>query len=381
MGEEGEVSARMLVSNRYPSWRPSLLHSTKLSIHAITSAGEAQMQNLTLPSRNQRKLSKLHLDDLSAEAKRRLKWFDWHRQHGENVSLTCRHFGIARETFYRWKRRYQPAALSRLEDRSSRPKHCRQRQWTTAAVLSVQRMREEYIGWGKEKLRVLLSREGVNLSASTIGRILTYLKRTLKLREPLRRSLRRRRQWKRQYATRMPKGYAVRAPGDLVQMDTTEIKPEPGFLLKQFTTVDVVSRWSVPTVASNATASLATRALDELIDRAPFPIRAIQVDGGSEFMAGFEEACQQRGIRLFELPPRSPKLNGRVERANRTFKDEFYDCSSALPTVRDFAADLLRWEHVYNHIRPHQALGYLTPAEFLANWNATHPQEDLSRTS
>ena len=78
---------------------------------------------------------------------------------------------------------------------------------------------------------------------------------------------------------------------------------------------------------------------------------------------------------------RSPKLNGRVERANRTFKDEFYDCSSALPTVRDFAADLLRWEHVYNHIRPHQALDYLTPAEFLANWNATHPQEDLSRTS
>ena len=265
------------------------------------------MQNLTLPSRNQRKLSKLHLEDLSAEAKRRLKWFDWHREHGENVSLTCRHFGIARETFYRWKRRYQPAALSRLEDRSSRPKHCRQRQWTTAAVLSVQRMREEYIGWGKEKLRVLLSREGVKLSASTIGRILTYLKRTMKLREPLRRSLRRRRQWKRQYATRMPKGYAVRAPGDLVQMDTTEIKPEPGFVLKQFTTVDVVSRWSVPTIASNATASLATRALDELIDRAPFPIRAIQVDGGSEFMADFEAACQQRGIRLFELPPRSPK--------------------------------------------------------------------------
>jgi transposase InsO family protein len=339
------------------------------------------MQNLTLPSRNQRKLSHLHLEDLSAEAKRRLKWFDWHRQHGENVSLTCRHFGIARETFYRWKRRFRPTALSSLEDRSSRPRHCRQRQWTTASVLSVQRMREEYIGWGKEKLRVLLGRQGVNLSASTIGRILAYLKRTRKLREPLRRSLRRRRQWKRQYATRMPRGYIVRAPGDLVQMDTTEIKPEPGFLLKQFTTVDVVSRWSVPTVASNATAALATRALDQLIKRAPFPIRAIQVDGGSEFMAGFEEACQQRGIRLFELPPRSPKLNGRVERANRTFKDEFYDCSSALPTVRDFAADLLRWEYTYNHIRPHQALGYLTPAEFLTNFNATHPQEDLSRTS
>ena len=98
-------------------------------------------------------------------------------------------------------------------------------------------------------------------------------------------------------------------------------------------------------------------------------------------MAGFEEACPRRGILLFELPPRSPKLNGRVERASRTFKDEFYDCSSALPTVHDFAADLLRCEHVYNHIPPHQALGYLTPAEFLTNWNANHTQEDLSRTS
>ena len=74
-------------------------------------------------------------------------------------------------------------------------------------------------------------------------------------------------------------------------------------------------------------------------------------------------------------------LQYRVERANRTFKDEFYDCSTALPTVSDFAADLRRWERVYNTVRPHQALGYLTPAEFLANWYATHPEEGPSRTS
>lgn len=339
------------------------------------------MQNLTLPTWQQKKLARLFLGELSPKARRRLKWLDWHDRHDRNVSRTCRHFDIGRETLYRWLRRYDPFDLRSLEDRPSRPKRCRQRQWTTTAVLAVQRLREQYVGWGKEKLRVMLKREGIALSASTIGRILTYLKRTLKLREPLRRSIRRRRQWKRQYATRMPKGYAVRAPGDLVQMDTTEIKPEPGLVLKQFTTVDVVSRWSVPTVAGNATATTARRALEQLIDRSPFPIRAVQVDGGSEFMAQFEEACQARGIRLFELPPRSPKLNGRVERANRTFKDEFYDCSTALPTVSDFAADLRRWELVYNTIRPHQALGYLTPAEFLANWNATHPQEVLSRTS
>ena len=211
--------------------------------------------------------------------------------------------------------------------------------------------------------------------------MLRYLKDRGLLKEPLRRSLARRRQWKRQYATRKPKSYEAKAPGDIVQIDTMDVRPEPGVVLKQFTTVDVVSRWSVPTIASNATATLAARALDDVIARMPFPIKAIQVDGGSEFMAQFEEACQQKGILLFELPPRSPKLNGSVERANRTFREEFYDCSTATPTVAGFQADLLAHEHIYNHIRPHQALGYLTPAEFLANFNATQPKEDLSRTS
>lgn len=116
--------------------------------------------------------------------------------------------------------------------------------------------------------------------------------------------------------------------------------------------------------------------------RAPFPIRAIQVDGGSEFMADFEAACKARGILLFVLPPHSPKLNGRVERANRTYKEEFYDCSDAAPTVAGFRSDLRAWEHTYNHVRPHQALGYLTPAQFLETWRSAHPAEEvLSRTS
>jgi transposase InsO family protein len=27
------------------------------------------------------------------------------------------------------------------------------------------------------------------------------------------------------------------------------------------------------------------------------------------------------------------------------------------------------WNHTYNHVRPHQALGYKTPAEYLKSWN------------
>src|ERR1700741_3546587 len=82
--------------------------------------------------------------------------------------------------------------------------------------------------------------------------------------------------------------------------------------------------WDVVQAHTRATAQGATEFLDTLAHRMPFPIRALQVDGGSEFAAEFEQACQQRGFRLFVLPPRSPKLNGAVERANRTHREEFY---------------------------------------------------------
>lgn len=74
-------------------------------------------------------------------------------------------------------------------------------------VLAVRALRERYLAWGKLKLVVLLARQGPHLSASRVGRILGYLKRTRQLIEPLRRFSPRRRQWKRQYATRKPKDY------------------------------------------------------------------------------------------------------------------------------------------------------------------------------
>jgi hypothetical protein len=54
-----------------------------------------------------------------------------------------------------------------------------------------------------------------------------------------------------------------------------------------------------------------------------FPIQAIQVDDDAEFMAAFETACAVKGIRLFVLPPKSPELNGAVERANGAWRHEF----------------------------------------------------------
>jgi hypothetical protein len=101
-------------------------------------------------------------------------------------------------------------------------------------------------------------------------------------------------------------------------------------IFKQFTARDVVSRWDVIQAHTRATAFTAAQFLDTLLHRMPFPIRAVQVDGGGEFAAQFEAACQHRGLRLFVLPPRSPKLNGAVERANRTHTEEFYQVTLCL---------------------------------------------------
>jgi transposase InsO family protein len=304
--------------------------------------------------------------DLSRAAQVRLAWMDFHRRT-QNVALTCRHFGISRQTFYRWRKRYEPMDLASLEGRSHCPHRRRQPTWTLLLERRVLRLRLQFPRWGKDKLAVLLRRQGETVSTSMVGRILTRLKDSGQLREPLRLPVpgSRRRLRPRPYAVRKPRQYAVSRPGDLVEVDTLDVRPLPGVAFKQFTARDVVSRWDVIQAHGRATAFAASQFLETLLHRMPFPVRALQVDGGSEFAAEFELACQQRGLHLFVLPPRSPKLNGAVERANRTHTEEFYQvtpCSLKMPQLN---RELRQWEKIYNTVRPHQALGYLTPRQFL----------------
>jgi transposase InsO family protein len=304
--------------------------------------------------------------ELSKTARQRLRWFEFHERHGRNVSLTCRHFGMSRQTFYRWKARYNPLNLRSLEDRSRRPKRIRRPTAGPALVEAVIAMRRRWPRTGKYKLVVLLRREGIEVSASMVGRILGRAKARGYLREPVYTPYAaRKRRFKRPYATRKPKDYSIELPGDLVQVDTLDLRPLPGVILKHFTARDMVSRWDVVQVRGRATAGTAAAFLDSIAHRMPCAVKAIQVDGGSEFKAEFEQACRHRGIRLFVLPPRSPKLNAHVERAQRTHREEFYELTNAETTVAAMNQALMDWESVYNHLRPHQSLGYQTPSQFL----------------
>jgi putative transposase len=306
------------------------------------------------------------IKELSRQANQRLKWFDHYERGEHNARLTCRHFDISPQTFYRWKRRYDPMHLETLDDRSHRPRHVRQPTYSVELVEAVIRLREKYPRWGKDKLVILLPAEGYQVSASTVGRILRYAKGRGILKEPIPNYVSvRKRLRKRPYATRKPKDYQARQGGDIVQLDTLDLRPLPGVVLKHCTAHDVVSKWNVVSVHQQASAATAAHFLDILKDRMPFIIRAIQVDGGSEFESVFENECQQRGIRLFVLPPRSPKLNGGVERAHRTHTEEFYEVTDSSFELAELRQELLEWETTYNTVRPHQALGYLTPLRFL----------------
>jgi transposase InsO family protein len=303
----------------------------------------------------------------SREAKRRYKAIAWYEAHERNASRTARYFGVSRSTFHAWLKRYRESGQRGLEDRSRRPRKVRQATWDADVEARVLALRQENPRWGKDRLAAILNREGVKVSVSMVGRILTRLKREGRLlpattADPNIRSA----SYVRPHARRKPHDYVPQVPGDLVQVDSADVRwtglPQ---VYKHFSARDYISRWDVLGVYSRATASTAASFLEDLLQRMPFEVKAIQVDGGSEFKAEFEAACAAKGLDLFVLPPRSPKLNGRVERAQRTHKEEFYQVIEPPDGLDQLRSQLLLQEQRYNTYRPHQALGYQTPKEWL----------------
>ena len=321
-----------------------------------------------VPARLQRDLPQA--PTLSAEARFRLLCLEHAARAG--VREAARTFAVPVSTIYRWRRAYRPDDLTTLEPRSRRPHRTRRATWTAAQEQAVLALRRRYPRMGKLPLQVLLRRQGIALSASMIGRMLGSLRRRRLLREPHAVRVRRPRPV-RPYATRVPKDKRIPTePGALIQLDTMRLRPLPGVERRQFTAVDVVSRHAVVGVRATASAGTATAFLAELVARMPAPVRAIQVDGGSGFMAGFETACRDRGIALYVLPPRRPTRNGRVERLNGTARREFWECYEGELDLPSLQAALREWEVTYNTVRPHQALGYRTPSAVLSSQSFSH---------
>jgi len=298
------------------------------------------------------------------------------REAGWSARRASAKLGVSTATLYRWQGRINERGTSGLEESSRRPKRLRAVRWSVELIETVLEMREQYPRWGKEKLCVLLGREDMHTSESTVGRILSYLRKRGLIHDPprtVKAGIKRHK--KRPFALRKPKNYAVQLPGDLVQIDTLDVSLIPDKHFKHFTARDMTSRWDVLQVCKRATARNASLFLDTVQERMPFQVKAVQVDGGSEFMAEFEQACHEKNIRLFVLPPRSPKLNGCVERAHRTHVEEFYQVYADDWDIPVMNKVLEEWERIYNQVRPHHSLDNLTPKEYIqSNYPQCWPQ-------
>ena len=136
----------------------------------------------------------------------------------------------------------------------------------------------------------------------------------------------------------------------------------------EFSAIDPYTRILVSKLYSSPNSKNAKDFLiNHLIPTLPFNIKSIQVDGGSEFRKHFEEACKELNIELYVLPPYSPKYNGRIERSNRTIREEFYYKNKSLEycyRLGEINEQLQDYIYKYNNYRPHQALDFRTPMEY-----------------
>jgi putative transposase len=268
--------------------------------------------------------------------------------------------GVPRATLYRWQKAPVP--------KSRRPHRMRQKNWSPALRAEVERLRLDFPMWGKEKLGPILRDQGFTVSNATVGRIIESLVakgRVPRVGDLIRKATRKSQPNKRPHAIRKPKDVSFEKPGDVVQIDTLTVALTPNLAVKHFDAYDVHAKWTVAKPYRHATAQNAADFLDKVTAEMPWPIKAIQIDGGSEFMAEFETACAAKAIPLYVLPPRSPKLNGAVERCNGAWRYEFYAVVDLPNDIDKIAAHVDAFQHLYNHFRPHGALDGKTPNQYL----------------
>mgnify|MGYP001247204355 CR=1 FL=1 len=298
-------------------------------------------------------------DQLTERAKYKIKIIDWHRTHGKNTSLTSRHFGIGRMTLYRWLKRFNKCGVVGLNEYSRRPKNVRRPVTPWQVVDKTVQLRKQYPAWSKHKLRVLLEREGIRVSVSTVGRI---LKRKGLINK--KKSLKRKRAALRPKA-RFPKGLRINQEGQMIQIDTKHIMLVGGEKYYQFTAIDVLSKRRVLRIYPSESSRNGALFLKECIDSFPFPVLAVQTDNGAPFLKEFDKLCKELNIPHYFTYPRNPKQNTYVEISHGADEREFYQQGNICSILSVMRERIKEREYVWNNVRPHQALGQLTPSEYL----------------
>jgi transposase InsO family protein len=295
------------------------------------------------------------------EVRRRLAIIRHVEEVTGNVALTCRYDGISRQCYYTWYRRYQAHGVDGLRDRSKRPRVSPNA--TRTEVVGKTLSLRQHDHFGPARIATYLKRyHEIQISSSGVWRILKRLE--LNRLPASQRYQRHDRRWRR---------YEKPLPGHRVQLDVKFTQPlassSPSSPRRyyQFTAIDDCTRLRVLRIYPKRNQQTAIQFLDYLLERLPFRVEVIQTDNGPEFGASFHRHVLDKGAGHVCIKPRTPRLNGKVERSHRIDAEEFYRLLDGvvIDDAQVFNDKLQEWEDSYNDHRPHGSLGGQTPYERL----------------
>ena len=304
------------------------------------------------------------------------------RKHG--VAATSDAYGVSRATLYRWTQKLRDGngALEVLNGNTT-PHNRRRRAIDPRVESYLIEMRTKHPRIGKKKLGPLLRKQCVIWERaapceSTVGRILTDLKTRNLLPSYTRMTLYGktgtvvvRKQPKKRKKQRR-NGYQPEKAGELLELDTV-VYFINGIRRYLISAVDLHGRFAFAHAYKNPSSASATDFLKKLETVAPFPLVRLQTDNGSEFEKNFRRYVEDNRLIHFHTYPRHPKQNAHIERFNRTIQEEFANGHREI-LAYDLAAfnkALMDWLLWYNTERPHEALGLLSPLQFLVSMLST----------
>jgi transposase InsO family protein len=276
----------------------------------------------------------------------------------QNVACVCRRFGISRKSFYKWKRRHSDYGAAGLCDRPRTPRRS-PRATSRDVTRKILYLRQQY-RFGPGRIAAYLHRfHELTIAGSSVHRI---LKRHGMNRLPAS-------QTHRPYGRRWRR-YEKSRPGHRLQVDVKFLEriPETRRRLFQFTAIDDCTRIRILKIFDACNQRTAIQFVDEVLRRLPFRVLVVQTDNGAEFQSEFHWHLKSHDIQHVYIRPRTPRLNGKVERSHRVDDEEFYqllDKDGISDDIHLFNEKLREWEDYYNYHRSHGGLSGQTPYERL----------------
>jgi len=300
------------------------------------------------------------MKDNERQIRARKKWLQVYQELG-SVSKAALRCGVARSTLHRWIQRYNEEGESGLSDKSKRPKTLSNSKVTPeieALILDLRNRRK----WGAQRISIHLLRKKIKVSSMTVWRVLSKnnVKPIVKRRK------------KSDY-----KRYNKDIPGERVQLDVTKIKNGA----YQFTAIDDCTRMKCIRIYPNKKVENTIHFLGEIIDTFQFPIQRIQTDWGTEFFNyDFQYELHEHFIKFRPIKPKTPHLNGKVERTQQTDKVEFWSLFDLSDESLDLEFLAIDWQNFYNKKRPHSSLNGKTPWQKLKSVEHLIPiQPDVTK--